>query len=225
MLDDPTLWLGKPTLQSPGLSVLQTVDKPTLPGTDADAYARVRESGQTLMIARRGGRFLGIVGVLDASRAESAQVLGALRSAGVGQLVMISGDNQRVAETVGREVAVDTAIGELLPEDKVTQIVRLAETHRSIAMVGDGVNDAPAMARADVGIAMGAAGSTVALETCDIALMSDDLGRLPFAVRLSRATGCSPLPPGCDRAPVTNAPRRPGASRSRGRCSSPRTAL
>ena len=159
-----------------------------LTGTLADAYAQARDSGQTLMIVRRGDRFLGIVGVMDASRAESAQVLNALRAANVGQLVMISGDNQRVADAVGREVGVDTAIGELLPEDKVAQITRLAETHRPIAMVGDGVNDAPAMARADVGIAMGAAGSTVALETCDIALMSDDLGRVPFAVRLSRAT-------------------------------------
>mgnify|MGYP001118541545 CR=1 FL=1 len=160
----------------------------TLPGTVATAYEQARNSGQTLMIVRRAGRFLGIVGVMDASRAESAQVLRALRDSGVGQLVMISGDNQRVADAVGREVGVDTAIGELLPEDKVTQITRLAEVHRPIAMVGDGVNDAPAMARADVGIAMGAAGSTVALETCDIALMSDDLGRVPFAVRLSRAT-------------------------------------
>ena len=159
-----------------------------LTGTLADAYTQARDSGQTLMIVRRGDRFLGIVGVMDASRAESAQVLSALRGANVGQLVMISGDNQRVADAVGREVGVDTAIGELLPEDKVAQITRLAETHRPIAMVGDGVNDAPAMARADVGIAMGAAGSTVALETCDIALMSDDLGRVPFAVRLSRAT-------------------------------------
>ena len=159
-----------------------------LTGTLADAYTQARDSGQTLMIIRRGDRFLGIVGVMDASRAESAQVLRALRGANVGQLVMISGDNQRVADAVGREVGVDTAIGELLPEDKVAQITRLAETHRPIAMVGDGVNDAPAMARADVGIAMGAAGSTVALETCDIALMSDDLGRVPFAVRLSRAT-------------------------------------
>ncbi|WP_171013135.1 heavy metal translocating P-type ATPase [Microbacterium sp. 2FI] len=160
----------------------------TLPPSLADAYTRVRDSGQTLVIVRRGDRFLGIVGVMDASRAESAQVLSALRDANIGQLVMISGDNQRVADAVGREVGVDTAIGDLLPEDKVTQITRLAETHRPIAMVGDGVNDAPAMARADVGIAMGAAGSTVALETCDIALMSDDLGRVPFAVRLSRAT-------------------------------------
>ena len=159
-----------------------------LPGELEAAYEEARDSGQTLMIVRRAGRFLGIVGVMDASRAESAQVLRALRGARVGQLVMISGDNQRVADAVGREVGVDTAIGELLPEDKVAQITRLAETHRPIAMVGDGVNDAPAMARADIGIAMGAAGSTVALETCDIALMSDDLGRVPFAVRLSRAT-------------------------------------
>lgn len=154
----------------------------------ADAYQSARDSGQTLMIVRRGDAFLGIVGVMDSSRAESAQVLLALREANVGQLVMISGDNQRVADAVGLEVGIDTAIGELLPEDKVAEITRLAETHRPIAMVGDGVNDAPAMARADVGIAMGAAGSTVALETCDIALMSDDLGRVPFAVRLSRAT-------------------------------------
>ncbi|GAB2853100.1 heavy metal translocating P-type ATPase [Microbacterium insulae] len=159
-----------------------------LPSELEAAYQEAKSSGQTLMIVRRAGRFLGIVGVMDASRAESAQVLQALRAANVGQLVMISGDNQRVADAVGREVGVDNAIGDLLPEDKVAEITRLAETHRPIAMVGDGVNDAPAMARADVGIAMGAAGSTVALETCDIALMSDDLGRVPFAVRLSRAT-------------------------------------
>ncbi|WP_300591293.1 heavy metal translocating P-type ATPase [Microbacterium sp.] len=160
----------------------------TLPTALNVAYEQARDSGQTLMIVRRCNRFLGLVGVMDASRAESAQVLTALRGANVGQLMMISGDNQRVADAVGREVGVDTAIGELLPEDKVAEITRLAETHRPIAMVGDGVNDAPAMARADIGIAMGAAGSTVALETCDIALMSDDLGRVPFAVRLSRAT-------------------------------------
>ena len=158
-----------------------------LPSSLAKAYAEARDSGQTLMIVRRGDRFLGVVGVMDASRAESAQVLNALRDTGVGHLVMISGDNQRVADAVGQEVGVDTAIGELLPEDKVTHITSLAKTYRPIAMIGDGVNDAPAMARADVGIAMGAAGSTVALETCDIALMSDDLGRIPFAVRLSRA--------------------------------------
>ena len=165
-----------------------TEQRLALPSSLAAAYELALDSGETLMIVRRGERFLGIVGVMDSSRAESAQVVHALRRADVGQLVMISGDNQRVADAVGREVGVDAAIGDLLPEDKVTQITRLAETHRPIAMVGDGVNDAPAMAQADIGIAMGAAGSTVALETCDIALMSDDLGRVPFAVRLSRAT-------------------------------------
>ncbi len=159
-----------------------------LPESLKAAYDRALDTGQTIMIVRRGDQFLGIVGVMDAARAESGQVLRALRTAGVKELVMISGDNQRVADAIGREVGVDTALGELLPEDKVTQITLLAERERPIAMVGDGVNDAPAMARADVGIAMGAAGSTVALETCDIALMSDDLGRVPFAVRLSRAT-------------------------------------
>ena len=152
------------------------------------SYDATLDAGQTIMIVRRDDRFLGTVGVMDSARAESAQVITALRSAGVKELVMISGDNQRVADAVGRQVGLDTALGELLPEDKVTQIQQLAERQRPIAMVGDGVNDAPAMARADVGIAMGAAGSTVALETCDVALMSDDLGRVPFAVRLSRAT-------------------------------------
>lgn len=160
----------------------------TLPANLQQAYAQALDSGQTLMIVRRGDRFLGLVGVMDASRAESAHVLRALRETNVGQFIMISGDNQRVADAVGRDVGVDTAIGDLLPEDKVEQITRLSERYRPIAMVGDGVNDAPAMARANVGISMGAAGSTVALETCDIALMSDDLGRVPFAVRLSRAT-------------------------------------
>lgn len=159
-----------------------------LPADLEASHDEAMGSGQTLMIVRRDGKFLGLVGVMDASRSESAEVLTALREAKIPYLVMISGDNQRVADAVGREVGVDTALGELLPEDKVAEITRLRETHHPIAMVGDGVNDAPAMARADVGIAMGAAGSTVALETCDIALMSDDLGRVPFAVRLSRAT-------------------------------------
>lgn len=140
------------------------------------------------MIVRYDGRFLGLVGVKDQVRAESVEVVEALRNAGVNQMVMISGDNQQVANAVGREVGVDLALGELLPEDKVTEIAKLSQQHHPIAMVGDGVNDAPAMASADVAIAMGAAGSAVALETCDIALMSDDLGRVPFAVRLSRAT-------------------------------------
>lgn len=102
-------------------------------------------------------------------------------------MMMISGDNQRVADAVAREVGLDFAFGDLMPEDKVEKIRKLKEAG-GVAMVGDGVNDAPAMANATVGIAMGAAGSDVALETADVALMADDLETLPFAVGLSRAT-------------------------------------
>ncbi|MCW5954602.1 MAG: HAD-IC family P-type ATPase, partial [Propionibacteriaceae bacterium] len=111
-----------------------------------------------------------------------------LRASGISELVRISGDTQQVADAVGRSVGIDRAVGELLPEDKVVAIRDLTRDGRITAMVGDGVNDAPAMASASLGIAMGAAGSAVALETADIALMSDDLGRVPFMVRLSRAT-------------------------------------
>ena len=102
-------------------------------------------------------------------------------------MIMLSGDNQQVADSVAKEVGIDKALGDLMPDDKVKSIRELSEKG-GIAMVGDGVNDAPAMANATVGIAMGAAGSDVALETADVALMSDDLSQLPFAVGLSRQT-------------------------------------
>ena len=102
-------------------------------------------------------------------------------------MVMISGDNQRVADAVAREVGLDKARGDLMPDDKVETIKALRQEEK-VAMVGDGVNDAPAMANATVGIAMGAAGSDVALETADVALMADQLSHLPFVVGLSRKT-------------------------------------
>jgi Cd2+/Zn2+-exporting ATPase len=102
-------------------------------------------------------------------------------------MIMISGDHQKVADAIAKEVGLDEAIGDLMPEDKVEAIRKLREQTK-VAMVGDGVNDAPAMANATVGIAMGAAGSDVALETADVALMADDLAHLPFAVGLSRQT-------------------------------------
>ncbi len=100
-------------------------------------------------------------------------------------MIMLSGDNQRVADAVAKSVGIEEAWGELLPEDKVDAIKRLRQ-QQDVAMVGDGVNDAPAMANATVGIAMGAAGSDVALKTADVALMADDLAKLPFAIGLSR---------------------------------------
>lgn len=159
-----------------------------LPSEVAADVDRLQSQGRTTMVVARGGGLLGVIGVMDQPRQESRETLEALRRDGVSELVMISGDNQQVAQAVGAAVGVDTAIGELLPEDKVTAIRGLGGDGRLTCMVGDGVNDAPAMANATIGIAMGAAGSTVALETADIALMSDDLGRVPFVRRLSRAT-------------------------------------
>ncbi|MCH4250269.1 MAG: heavy metal translocating P-type ATPase [Microbacteriaceae bacterium] len=158
-----------------------------LPDQVATTVNEVEQAGQTVMIVRDGDEFLGVLGVMDTPRQESIGVITMLRELGVRRMVMISGDHQRVAEAVGAEIGVDEAKGGLLPEDKVQHIRTLA-AQAPTAMIGDGVNDAPAMATADVAIAMGAAGSAVALETADIALMGDDLGRLPFAIRLSRAT-------------------------------------
>ena len=160
----------------------------TLPPDVAADVDRLQGLGRTTMVISRGGRFLGVIGVMDQPRLESRDTLEALRRDGVSELVMMSGDNQQVATAVGEAVGIDRAMGELLPEDKVAAIRELGRGGRLTCMVGDGVNDAPAMANATIGIAMGAAGSTVALETADIALMSDDLGRVPFIRRLSRAT-------------------------------------
>ena len=163
------------------------IDGPALP---EDLRARVEElerSGRTTMIVRQGTRYLGVIGLMDTARLAAAAVIAQLRTLGIRRMLMMSGDNQNVADAVAREVGLDEARGDLMPDDKVTTIKQLRnEAH--VAMVGDGVNDAPAMANATVGIAMGAAGSDVALETADVALMSDDLRHLPFAVGLSRAS-------------------------------------
>ncbi|MFF1413183.1 HAD-IC family P-type ATPase [Streptomyces sp. NPDC058289] len=142
-------------------------------------------TGRTTMLVRRGDRRLGTLGLMDAPRPEAAAAVAALRGLGVQRTVMLSGDDQRVADAVGRAVGMDEVRGGLLPEDKVAEVTRLRRTART-AMIGDGLNDAPAMVGATVGVAMGAAGSAVALETADIALMSDDLRRLPFITGLSR---------------------------------------
>ncbi|MFY9511530.1 MAG: HAD-IC family P-type ATPase, partial [Rubrivivax sp.] len=115
------------------------------------------------------------------------QALQQLRELGIQRMIMISGDHQKVASAIAADVGLDEAWGDLMPEDKVESIRKLKQ-ETPVAMVGDGVNDAPAMANATVGVAMGAAGSDVALETADVALMADDLKHLPFAVGLSRHT-------------------------------------
>lgn len=149
---------------------------------------RLMAQGRTTMLVRHGERYLGVLGVMDTPRPAAREVTAALQRLGINRLIMISGDNQRVAEAVAREVGLTEARGDLMPEDKVQAIQALRASAGKVAMVGDGVNDAPAMANATVGIAMGAAGSDVALETADVALMADDLSQLPFAVGLSRQT-------------------------------------
>ncbi len=147
---------------------------------------RLQKSGRSVMIVRQGERWFGVVGLADQPRPEAREVLAELRTQGLGPLVMLTGDNQGVAEAVGRELGVESVKAELLPEDKVTAVRSLMDAHGPVAMIGDGVNDAPALAQATVGIAMGGAGTGVALETADVALMADDLRTLPFAVGLSR---------------------------------------
>ncbi len=151
----------------------------------ASAIETLREDGRTTMVIRKGNRDLGVIGLLDTPREAAKETLAKLRTMGIDRMVMISGDHTKVAEAVAREVGLDEAFGDLMPEDKVDTIERLSREAK-VAMVGDGVNDAPAMAKATVGIAMGAAGSDVALETADVALMGDELRHLPFAVGLSR---------------------------------------
>jgi Cd2+/Zn2+-exporting ATPase len=122
---------------------------------------------------------------MDLARNDAKQTLERLRKIGIKKMIMLTGDNQQVANAIAKDIGITHAIGNLLPEQKLKAIDDLQATEK-VAMVGDGVNDAPAMAKSTVGIAMGAAGSDVALETADIALMADKLSTLPFAIGLSR---------------------------------------
>ena len=143
------------------------------------------EKGHTTMVVRAGDKFIGMLAVADQVRKETKQVLADLRALGITKNIMLSGDNTTVAKAIGKEIAIDEVKAPLLPDEKVAEIRHLAK-EESVAMIGDGVNDAPALAAASVGIAMGGTGSDVALETADMVLMSDGLSRLPFAVKLAR---------------------------------------
>jgi len=148
----------------------------------------LESSGRTVMVVRRGARYLGALGVMDTERKSAKETVQRLRELGIKRVVMLSGDNQRVADAVAGSIGLDQAFGALMPDEKVAAINTLRAEAGGVAMIGDGVNDAPALANANVGVAMGAAGSDVALETADVALMADDLKHLPFAVGLSRQT-------------------------------------
>jgi Cd2+/Zn2+-exporting ATPase len=134
------------------------------------------------------GGVLGIIAIGDTLRPSAKVAIAELHAVGVTQIVMLSGDNQRAADFIARQVGIDEARGDLLPDDKVAAVKALREKHGVVAMAGDGVNDAPAMATANIGIAMGAAGTDAAIETADIALMQDDLAKIAETVRLGRRT-------------------------------------
>ncbi|WP_266206375.1 heavy metal translocating P-type ATPase [Pontibacter kalidii] len=151
-----------------------------------DRVQALEAAGNTTMLVRENDRYIGILALMDTPRAAAKATLEELRKIGIKRMIMLTGDNQKVADAVAAEIGLTDAWGSLLPEEKVNAIKELRQKESKVAMVGDGVNDAPAMANSTVGIAMGAAGSDVALETADIALMSDKLENLPFAIGLSR---------------------------------------
>lgn len=144
--------------------------------------------GRTIVVVGNDQHVCGLISLADELREETATTLQELRTLGIKHLVMLTGDNRPTAQAIAAKLNIDEVAAELLPEDKVTAIESLVAKYRAVAMIGDGVNDAPALALATVGIAMGSMGSDAAIETADIALMSDDLSRLPWLIRHSRHT-------------------------------------
>ncbi|MEA5619429.1 heavy metal translocating P-type ATPase [Cronbergia sp. UHCC 0137] len=144
------------------------------------------EEGKTVVWVARKPRVIGIIAIADEVRPEAAATIQSLRKLGIAEVVMLTGDNQRTANSVGKTVGIQRVYAELLPEDKLDVIRSLQKHYQTVAMVGDGINDAPALAQASVGIAMGLAGSDVALETADIILMADKLEKITVAIELGK---------------------------------------
>lgn len=178
-LDGRTYYVGSPHLfEELGIR----------PAASADTVAEWQEEGKTVLLVGSAQEIYGVIAIADQIRPHARQTVRRLHEVGINKIVMLTGDNERTARSVARELDVDEYRAELLPEDKLGIVRDLEQKHGKIAMVGDGVNDAPALAVATVGVAMGAAGSDTALEVADIALMGDDLSRLPFVIGLSRRT-------------------------------------
>ena len=151
-----------------------------------DELEQLAAAGQTVVVFGDDSHVCGFITVADPVRPDGRRTVQALREAGIESIVMLTGDNQGAARAIAQHTGVDSVQAELLPADKVRAVEELVGRYGTVAMVGDGVNDAPAMARATIGIAMGAAGSDAAIETADIALMSDDLAKLPWLIHHSR---------------------------------------
>lgn len=179
-LNGETIYIGK-------VGLFEQAHMRPLAAETLAAVQQLSVKGRTLMIIRQGEQDLGVIGLMDSAHPSTAPSLQKLRALGITRQVMLSGDNQTLAQAIADELQLDQAFGDLMPDDKADKIKQLS-LESPIAMVGDGVNDAPAMTQAAVGIAMGATGSDIALETADIALMSEHLQQLPLAVALSRYT-------------------------------------
>ncbi|MBI3568117.1 MAG: cation-translocating P-type ATPase [Gemmatimonadetes bacterium] len=173
-----TLFVGSPALFETRLQL-------DLTAVAADIQ-RLQEDGKSVVGIGDHAGLLGLIAIQDTVRRNAKAAIGALRAAGVERVVMLSGDNARTAAAIARQIGIDEVYADLAPEDKALRVRELTRQSGHVAMVGDGVNDAPALAEASVGIAMGAAGTDVALETADVALMADDLEKLVYALRLAR---------------------------------------
>ncbi len=161
------------------------IDLPSVAQIHLDA---LRAEGKTAVLVALDGLIIGVLGISDRLRPDATEMLRRLRSAGLQEIVMLTGDDTQTAQAIAAEMGLTEVYADLLPEDKLDVIRRLQQDGHVVAMVGDGINDAPALAAADIGLAMGAAGTDVAIETADIALMTDNLLKIPEAIRLSKAT-------------------------------------
>ena len=166
--------------------LMEKISKQKVPTELEENLAMLEENGHTAMLVYLDTDYLGIIAVQDTARPEAKEIISTLRSdLNIKKILMLTGDNQRVANAIAKEIGISEAYGDLLPEHKVEEIIKQKKQY-NIAMVGDGVNDAPAMANSNIGISMGAAGSDVALETSDAALLGDSIKQLPFALSLAR---------------------------------------
>jgi Cd2+/Zn2+-exporting ATPase len=187
--------VGAATVHIGNRSYVRTVlEDISIDGLEAglDRVRSLEAEGKTAVLVVRetdaSATVLGWLTYTDTLRPDAAETVADLRALGVEHVVMLTGDNERVARRIADEVGIDEVQAELLPEEKVATVEELVDRHESVAMVGDGVNDAPALATADVGIAMGGAGTDVALETADVVLMGDELAKIPYVLGLGRRT-------------------------------------
>ena len=177
-VDGQLIYIGKPKLFEDELQVDL--------GSLSAVVTRLQDEGKTVAVVGTDKQVWAAIAMRDTVRDNAKHAIAGLHDIGIKKVVMLTGDNERTAAQISKEVGIDEFYASLKPDDKVTKLRELMQQYEHVAMVGDGVNDAPALAEASVGIAMGAAGTDVALETADVALMADDLEKLVYALRLAK---------------------------------------